>query len=160
MRLGGERTGKTDYCLCDNNYFILVICGGKARIMLLSLLLLLPSLCFQPQTRLSTASASLRGPNSLTFSIFFSSSRTVFLVVATSHRLRLQVECELHCFGVDACFIYSECERHSNITDLEGMMLFHFMPATFYEATLGKMSQSLYVPQFLLFYVRTLIYRR
>lgn len=83
MRLGGERTGKTDYCLCDNNYFILVICGGKARIMLLSLLLL-PSLCllilfffflfFLP---LDEAQHSIlfsllgRGTNSFTFPFFF-----------------------------------------------------------------------------------------
>lgn len=81
MRLGGERTGKTDYCLCDNNYFILVSCGGNARIMLLSLLLL-PSLCFHPQTRRSTASASLRGPNALTLSIF-SLLQELYLVVTT-----------------------------------------------------------------------------
>lgn len=40
MRLRGDSTGKTDYCLCDNNYFTLVICRGKWEIIPLSLCLL------------------------------------------------------------------------------------------------------------------------
>lgn len=39
MRLRGDSIGKTDYCLCDNNYFTLVICGGKWEIIPLSLCL-------------------------------------------------------------------------------------------------------------------------